>query len=98
MKVSYDPKVKRFIDSINKRHNSDVIKVVDMLRDYGFNLTVDYLKKLIMNLWELRAGRYRLIFGLVEDEAIIVNIFYKKTRKTPIKEIRLALKRLKKYQ
>lgn len=68
-----------------------------MFTEYGFALTEQHLKKLGKNLWELRAGKIRLLFGLIENSAIVVNIFLKKSQKTPKKEIELAIKRLKEY-
>ena len=97
MKVSNDPRVDKEIRSLEKKENSRVVKLIELFRDYGFDLTEPYLKKLTVNLWELRSGRWRLLFGIVKSEAIIVNIFLKKTRKTPKKEIELAKQRLKEY-
>ena len=97
MRVSNDPRVDKEIRSLERKENSRVIKLIELFRDYGFGLTEPYLKKLTANLWELRSGRWRLLFGIVKSEAIIVNIFLKKTQKTPKKEIELAIQRLKEY-
>ena len=37
------------------------------------------------------------LLGMVKDKAIIVDIFLKKTQKTPKKKIEKALRRLKEY-
>ena len=95
MKVSNDPRVDKEIRSLDKKENSRVVKLIELFRDYGFELTEPYLKKLAANLWELRSGRWRLLCGIVKSEAIIVNVFLKKTQKTPKKEIELAKQRLK---
>ncbi len=60
-------------------------------------MTSQYLKKIENNLWELRPGSIRILFGLVGTEAVIVNIFKKKTQKTPVREIETARRRLKEY-
>lgn len=97
LKVSNDPRVDRKIRSLSKQESARIVWVIDLLKENGFNLTKLYLKKLTRGLWELRTGKWRLLFGVVNKGAIIVNIFLKKTQKTPKKEIRLALQRLKEY-
>lgn len=98
MKVSNDSRVDKDIRALPYKDNSRVVQVINLFSNHGFNVREPYLKKLTKNLWELRAGRFRLLFGLIEGEAVIVNMFLKKTQKTPRKEIELAQKRLKEYQ
>lgn len=98
MKVIYYPKIEEEIISLDKKDRAKVIKVIDFFEEYGFQLSQEYLKKIYRNIWELRAGRYRLLFGVVKQFGIIVNIFQKKTKKTPIKEIQLAIFRFKQYE
>lgn len=98
MKVSNDPRVDQLIRALPKTDSSRIVHVIELFKDYGFGLSALYLKKLTTNLWELRAGRFRLLYGLVEGKAIITNLFLKKTQKTPKRELELAQKRLKEYQ
>ena len=56
------------------------------------------MTKVMRGLWELRAGRWRLLFGIINNEAVIVNMFLKQSQKTPKKELDMALKRLKEYE
>lgn len=98
MKVSNDPRVDKEIRSLPEKENARIVRVMELLEDNGFGLTEPYLKKLTSGLWELRAGRRRLLFGIVGDRATIVNIFLKKTQKTPKKELELAIRRLKEYE
>lgn len=97
MKIFIDPRVDKVIKALSKEDGAVVAKVVDLFQDYDFELTEQHLKKLTKNLWELRAGRWRLLFGTVEKCAVITDIFLKKSQKTPKNEIDLAIKRLKKY-
>lgn len=96
-KVGNDPRVDRKIRFLPKRDSARVVRAIELFKESGFDLTELYLKKLTHDLWELRTGRWRLLFGIVKNEAIIVNLFLKKTQKTPKKEIKLALQRLKEY-
>ncbi len=98
MKIIYHPKVERVILFLDEKDKSKVIKVVDLFENYSFQLSREYLKKITKEIWELRAGNYRLLFGIIKQFSIIVNFFQKKTQKTPIKEIKLAIFRFKQYE
>ncbi|MBI3576698.1 type II toxin-antitoxin system RelE/ParE family toxin [Candidatus Gottesmanbacteria bacterium] len=98
MNVIYHPKVEEVIHLLSKEDGSRITKVVDLFIDYRFRLTQIYLKKITKGIWELRAGRYRLLFGMIDSQAVVVNIFMKKSQKTPIQAIVLAVKRLKEYE
>lgn len=97
MKIFTDPRVDKTIKALSKKDGATIAKVVDLFQDYGFELTEQHLKKLAKNLWELRAGRWRLLFGMIERRTIITDIFLKKSQKTPQNEIDIAVKRLKEY-
>lgn len=97
VKIINDLRVDKEIRSLSQKDQSKIVEITELFIKYGFYVKEPYLKKLIAGLWELRAGRWRLLFGIVAEGAIIVNIFLKKTQKTPKKEIETALKRLKEY-
>lgn len=97
MKVRVDERIRKVMSSFSQEEESRIDRVVELFTEKGFLLTEVHLKKLIKSTWELRAGNVRLLFGIVGDEAIIVNVFVKKTQQTPKKEIDLALRRLKEY-
>lgn len=98
MKVSNDPRVDKEMRSLPEKENARIVRVIELLEDNGFSLTEPYLKKLTSGLWELRAGRWRLLFGIAGGGATIVNIFLKKTQKTPKKELELAIRRFDEYE
>jgi len=98
MDIRNDPRVDKEIRNLPLKESSRIVKVIDLFKDYEFTLSQKYLKKLQTNLWELRAGRYRLLFGFVFNKAVITHIFMKKTQKTQRQEIELAEKRLKAYE
>lgn len=59
-----------------------------------------YLKQLtgVKKLWELRAERYRIFLTpLKQKNILLIHAIIKKTQKTPKKELKLAVKRLKEY-
>lgn len=97
MKVSTDRRTEKLLNRLSRPERARVARVVGLFSEKGFSLSEIYLKKLTKLIWELRAGNVRLLFGVVESEAIIINIFLKKTAKTPLKEIDLANRRLMEY-
>ena len=83
---------------------SKMLKIIDLLKEYGNGVVGEpYTKSLGGGLFEIRAkgmeGIGRGIYCYEIDKTILIlNVFVKKTQKTPKKEIELALKRLKEYK
>ncbi|MDO8340907.1 MAG: type II toxin-antitoxin system RelE/ParE family toxin [Candidatus Woesebacteria bacterium] len=98
MKVIYHPTVEATIRRLPEKQSSKLFKVIELFIDYNFVLTSNFLKKISGQVWELRSGRYRLLFGVISNNMIAVCVFLKKTQKTPNKEIKLAQRRLKEYE
>lgn len=97
MRVNFDKRTVKEINTYTMQDRAKIDHVVNLFIEQGFALNEQYLKKLAKNLWELRAGKIRVLLGIVENEVIIVNTFYKKTNKTPLKEIKTAEKRIESY-
>lgn len=97
MNIRYHPEASKFIEKLPAKHISKILEIVDLFEKYGFSLTSNYLKKVFKEVWELRAGRYRLLFGRVRDGDLAVVVFLKKTQKTPKELIDLAIRRLSEY-
>ena len=97
MKVSVDPRIERPLQRFSKQERAKIAQVVHLFSSGGFGLGEKHLKKLTRNIWELRPGNTRLLFGVVQNRAMIVNVFMKKTNKTPPREIELAERRLAEY-
>jgi len=81
MRIFNDNRVDRTIRKLPYTDQSQIVGSIQLLRDYGFSLSALYLKKLIKDIWELRSGRYRLLFGMIKEKVIIVNIFLKNRKK-----------------
>lgn len=97
MRFYNDPRIDKQLRFLSRKDSSRIVQVSELFENAGFELTELYLKKLTKNIWELRAGRWRLLFGIIKQTAVAVHIFRKKTQKTPKHEIELAEKRLKEY-
>ena len=98
MKIHYHPEVEETILALSDEDSARVFKLIDLFIEQKFSLSQPYLKKITKGIWELRPGKYRLLFGMTGGNVAVVNIFKKQTQKTPKREIKLALKRLKEYE
>ena len=94
MKVTVDERAEKVIQKFSLSEKSRIARVVFLFDDQGFLLTENHLKKLTKSVWELRAGKVRLLFGVISNQVVVTNVFKKKTQQTPINEISLAEKRL----
>ena len=74
-----------------------------MIEEFGLSLGMPYTSKVEKGLFEIRAkgveGIGRSFFYTTKDkEIVILHSFIKKTQKIPLKEIKIARKRLKEYK
>lgn len=70
--------------------------------EFGWPLGLPVCRSLGQRLWEIRSqisgGRTaRTLFYVDGDKMVLLHIFVKKTQKTPDKDLRLALDRLRTY-
>ena len=97
------PRGKRFVKEFIGRQNA-VVKakyagMVDFLEEYGPFLSGKYTKKLRKDLYELRITgkeQVRVLYTVRKRNIVLLHAFKKKTRRTPLKEIKTALLRLDK--
>lgn len=92
--------IKEFIESCQIPLRSKITKQIRALHEFGLTLANPYLRKLSGTpLWECRIlgkDNTRIICAaVIKGKIVILNIFRKKSMKTPIKEIELSLKRYK---
>ena len=71
--------------------------------EYGWPAGPPLCKSLGNGLWEVRSGISdgkiaRVIFSTMNGQMVLLHGFVKKTRKTPNKDLRLALKRKKEIE
>ena len=92
-----------FIKGLDKNTKGRILRVLDMLEDFGLNLGGKFVKKIKgTNLWELRIfgeKSVRIIYIAQQYHTfLLLHGFIKKTQKTPDKELKIALQRSKEYQ
>lgn len=94
--------VGQFINSLDVKLRTKVVSDLNRLREGGNILREPYSKHLVDGIFELRSIRgnniVRILYFYDRDKIIIAtNGFVKKTQRTPVREIRLAMRRRKDY-
>ena len=80
------------------------LRISELMESFGpVDVGMPHIKFLGDKLWEIRlhgkTALGRSVFIMIkEKEIIILNTFIKKTQKTPLKELRLAKERLKRWK
>jgi phage-related protein len=95
--------VKEFIEDLADKPRSKVYNTLELLTEFGTGLGLPHAKKVIDTpLWELRIlGEKSLRFfyiAKVGQTFLLLHGFTKKRQKTPNKEIKVAMGRLKEYK
>lgn len=86
--------IEDFIDGLTPGDKARLIADLDLLSEFGPDGV--QVKKLRGEVWELKSGRVRLFFcGIKVRKINFVHAIIKKTAKTPLKDLELAIKRCK---
>jgi phage-related protein len=95
--------VEEHLDSLSNEQAAKIAWVLKLIRELN-QISSKYFKKLVKSrdIWEVRVdvgGNSFRLLGFFDGRRLIVltNSFQKKSKKTPLKEIRLAEKRKKDY-
>lgn len=98
MQLRYHDEVKVFIKKLQKSTQSKVLRGIELIEQYGQNLSMPHAKKITNLLYELRirgAQEVRILYVLQEEKAILIHGFVKKTQKIPRREIETAERRFR---
>lgn len=90
--------VKDFIEEQDKSIQTKTARSIRLLIDYGPFLKPPDIKKLQDKLYELRVpgkSAIRIFYTVIGGEYYLVHGFKKKSQKTPGKELKVALQRVK---
>jgi len=93
-----DYPVKDFIIKQNEKTYAKILGLIKLLNNNGLLIKPPYVKKIVNNIWELRiTGKtaIRILYCFVNNVFYLLHAFKKKTNKTPLKEIQIALDRAK---
>ena len=88
-----------FIDSLPIEVQAKILRLIDLLADYGVLLKEPYTRQIRGKLRELRitskSGEVRVFyFAFAEKRMVLLHGFVKKARRTPIRDIEIAERRL----
>ena len=96
--------VKEFIDSLSPESKAKYIFIADLLEEYGIGVKEPYVKPLAgtKKLFEIRikdkSNIHRILyFTFTGRRFVLLHGFTKKTEKTPVWEIEIAVKRMEEY-
>lgn len=92
-----------FLDKLTLSQQAKLLRIIKYAEIYGLQSILPHIKKLSGTpLWEIRIlgkDNIRAFYAVVYNNSIIIlHGFIKKTQKTPLREINLALLRLKEWQ
>jgi len=90
--------VEEFIVSKSPQTKAKIAHLINLLETHGNILGMPHSKQLIKNLYELRIRgkeEIRILYCFKGKDIYLLHGFKKQTRKTPNKEIEIALKRMK---
>ncbi len=93
-----DSSLEKFIGSLEKSTIAKVLHTVDLLGRFGKDLGLPHSKKMSARLFELRirgAQEVRIFYTFHKSQIFLLYGFIKKSQKTPQKEIRTALQKLR---
>ncbi len=95
--------MKDFLDKTTPNQKTKVLRLLFHIAEYGLQAVTPHIKKLSsLPLWEIRVlgkDSMRILFVTrVNNRVILLHAFFKKTQKTPVKEIMIALSRLREIE
>lgn len=93
-----NPTLEKYLFSFEKPTISKIVKMIALLETFEEKLGMPYAKQLGRNFYELRIRgiqEVRIFYCFYENQAVFVHAFLKKSQKTPQKEIKTALSKIK---
>lgn len=97
MDIRIDEGVEKFISSLEEQTIAKVLRTIDLLERFGYQLRLPHSEKVAKDLFELRVRgqqEMRIFYTLRANTAILLHGFVKKSQKIPVKELRHALQKL----
>lgn len=97
-----DIPVRDFLDAAGPKLKTKALRILQHIEEYGLQAAIGHIKKFTGTpLWEIRilgGDSARILFVTqVGKRILLLHAFYKKTQKTPSKELTIALKRLREH-
>ncbi|TSC56701.1 MAG: Uncharacterized protein Greene071421_333 [Parcubacteria group bacterium Greene0714_21] len=93
-----DESLEEFIQSLEKPTIAKVLHTIELLETFGHRLTMPHSKKVAGGIFELRirgSQEVRIFYAFDKTSAVLLHGFVKKSQKIPLKEIQMAVQKLK---
>ncbi len=93
-----DSPVEEFIKEQDETTYAKILNAAALLKNGGPFLKPPYIKKIQDKLYELRifgAAAVRIFYTIKNEEYYLLHAFKKKSQKTPSKELKIAIDRMK---
>jgi len=93
-----DKNLEKFILSLNKLTQVKIVRTIELLEKFGYNLRYPYCKKITDEIFELRIRgkqEIRIFYSFFGSKIVLLHGFIKKSQKTPSREIKTTLNKLK---
>ncbi len=93
--------VEKFLNKLRLTTKSKVSRLILLLSQFGSDVREPYSKKLTKNMYELRVRgeeEIRIFYTFKNGIIILFHAFVKKKQKTPLKELKLGLGKLKEVE
>lgn len=94
----FDNSLEKFIEGLEKATIAKVLRTIDLFEKFGRDLKFPHTKGISDGLFELRVRgkqEIRIFYTFYRAQIILLHGFIKKSQKTPHREIRAALEKLK---
>lgn len=87
--------VKEFVRGLSATEQASIFRVIELLQEFGTNLSGSHVKHVVGDLWEIRPGRARVFyFTYRARQFVLVHGYYKRTQKAPERDIETATRRM----
>ncbi len=95
--------VREFTDSLEKLQKAKIFRILQTIEIYGLSGVVRHVKKIRGTpLWEIRVigkNNIRILYAVATNSLVLLlHGFVKKSQKTPIKELAIAISRYNKWK
>jgi phage-related protein len=94
--------VQDYLDGLDATEADAVVQALDLLEEFGVAIGGTWTKHIHGKLWELRCrgqNQHRVFYVAATGRRLVVlHAFTKKTRQTPLQEIKTAEQRLRDYE
>jgi len=94
----FDSELEKFIHALGPETIAKVLRVIDLLEQFGHQLALPHSKKLAERLFELRVRgkqEVRIFYAFHKGKAVLLHGFVKKSKRIPARELKTALQKSK---